>query len=83
MKHIVNSNACISALHSVGTGLRSTLMHTVLTDATREGYQQILLDTFPFLTGAIMLYRKLGFYEVPSYNGSPMKELIYIARDLP
>lgn len=66
-----------------GHGFAEYLVHTVLTNATCEGYQQILLDTFPFLTGAIMLYRKLGFYEVPSYNGSPMKELIYMARDLP
>lgn len=65
-----------------GHGLAEYLVHTVLKDAIHEGYQQMLLDTFPFLTGAIMLYRKLGFYGVPSYNGSPMKELIYMARDL-
>lgn len=66
-----------------GHGLAEYLVHTVLEDAIQEGYQQMLLDTFPFLTGAIMLYRKLGFYKVPSYNGSPMEELIYMARDLP
>lgn len=66
-----------------GHGFAEYLVHTVLKDAIHECYHQILLDTFPFLTGAIMLYRKLGFYEVPSYNGSPMKELIYMARDLP
>ena len=66
-----------------GHGLAEYLVHAVLQDAIHEGYQQMLLDTFPFLTGAIMLYRKLGFYEVSSYNGSPMKELIYMARDLP
>ena len=57
-------------------------MNTVLKDAVSEGYQRMFLDTFPFLTEAIFLYKKLGFYEVPSYNGSPMKELIYMACDL-
>lgn len=66
-----------------GHGFAEYLVHTVLQDAIHEGYQHMLLDTFPFLTGAIMLYRKLGFYEVPSYNGSPMEDLIYMARDLP
>lgn len=65
-----------------GHGFAEYLMNTVLKEAVREGYQRMFLDTFPFLTGAIFLYKKLGFYEVPSYNGSPMKELIYMACDL-
>lgn len=65
-----------------GHGFAEHLVHTVVKDAIHEGYRRMLLDTFPFLTGAILLYRKLGFYEVPSYNGAPMKELIYMARDL-
>ena len=66
-----------------GHGFAEYLVRTVMEDGIREGYQQMLLDTFPFLTGAIKLYRKLGFYEVPSYNGSPMEELLYMAHDLP
>lgn len=58
-------------------------METVLSDAAAIGYRQVLLDTFPFLTGAIALYRDLGFREIPSYNGSPMPELIYMALELP
>ena len=66
-----------------GHGYARRLVETVLSDAAAIGYRQVLLDTFPFLTGAIALYRDLGFREVPSYNGSPMPELIYMALELP
>lgn len=66
-----------------GHGYARRLAETVLTDAAAIGYRQVLLDTFPFLTGAIALYRDLGFREIPSYNGSPMPELIYMALELP
>ena len=38
----------------------------------------MLLDTLPFLKGAIYLYKKYGFYEIPSYNNSPMNTSIYM-----
>ena len=41
----------------------------------------MLLDTFPFLSQAIRLYRALGFYEIPRYN-SFGRSLIYIQKDL-
>ena len=66
-----------------GHGYARRLVETVLADADAIGYRQVLLDTFPFLTGAITLYRNLGFRDVPSYNGSPMPELIYMALELP
>lgn len=66
-----------------GRGFAELLVRKILRDAAEEGYRQVLLDTFPFLSGAIRLYRKLGFQEVPSYNGSPMENLIYLSRELP
>ena len=60
-----------------GHGYARRLVETVLSDAAAMGYRQVLLDTFP------ALYRDLGFREVPSYNGSPMPELIYMALELP
>ena len=44
----------------VGQGLARRLVERLLTDARSEGYQAMLLDTFPFLSGAIRLYRTLG-----------------------
>ena len=65
-----------------GRGFAEFLVRHLLRDAAEAGYRQMLLDTFPFLTGSIGLYQKLGFREVPSYNGTPMENLVYLARDL-
>lgn len=65
-----------------GLGLAAVLVEQILQDARQIGYRRILLDTFPDLTAAIRLYKKYGFYEIPSYNGSPMDELIYLQLDL-
>ena len=51
-----------------GQGLARRLVEQLLTDAREEGYEAMLLDTFPFLSQAIRLYRALGFYEIPRYN---------------
>ena len=63
-------------------GLAELLVQQILDDARQIGYRRILLDTFPFLQTAIRLYRRHGFYEIPSYNGTPMKELVYLRLDL-
>lgn len=65
-----------------GRGLARRLMERLLADARAEGYQAMLLDTFPFLSRAVDLYRRLGFYEIPSYNNTPLEDLIYMKKDL-
>lgn len=43
------------------------------------------LDTkygLPFLQSAIHMYKKYGFYEIESYNDSPMSTSIYMKLDL-
>lgn len=42
----------------------------------------MLLDTLPFLQSAIHMYRKWGFYEIESYNDSPMDSSIYMKLEL-
>ena len=42
----------------------------------------MLLDTLPFLESAVHLYREHGFYEIDSYNDSPMETSIYMKADL-
>lgn len=66
-----------------GKGIARRLVTMLLADAQEEGYQAMLLDTFPFLEGAIHLYQELGFYEIPSYNNSPLDSTIYMRKDLP
>ena len=64
--------------HRIG----SILVNRLIADAKAIGYQQLLLDTFPFLDTAIRMYQKRGFYEIPKYNDSPMESTIYMKLDL-
>ena len=63
-------------------GLGDLLVRQLLADAREIGYRRMLLDTFPFMEPALRLYKRHGFYEIPSYNGSPMKELVYLQKDI-
>lgn len=63
-------------------GLGTYLVKKIISDATEIGYSAILLDTLPFLQDAIKLYKNFGFYEIESYNNSPMDNLIYLRLDL-
>lgn len=65
-----------------GKGMGKYLMGVILQDAKEIGYQAMLLDTLPFLKTAIHMYHGLGFYEIPSYNDSPIDTTIYMKIDL-
>ena len=54
----------------------------IIDDAKKIGYSHMLLDTLPFLKSAIHMYKKYGFYEIDSYNDSPMDTSIYMKLDL-
>ena len=64
-----------------GQGLARQLVERLLAEARDAGYEAMLLDTFPFLSQAIRLYRDMGFYEIPRYN-SFGRSLIYMRKDL-
>lgn len=55
-----------------------SLMEIIIENAKTIGYKRMVLDTLPFLDGAIKLYEKLGFYKIESYNNNPMDTLIYM-----
>lgn len=63
-------------------GIAGRLVDKLIADASEIGYTQMLLDTLPFLDTAIGMYKKYGFYEIESYNDSPMSTSIYMALDL-
>lgn len=65
-----------------GHKIANKLVERIIDDAKRIGYKSMLLDTLPFLKGAIHLYKKFGFYEIESYNNSPMDTSIYMKFDL-
>lgn len=61
-----------------GKQIGEQLIEKIIKDAKEIGYSYMLLDTLPFLKGAIYLYKKYGFYEIASYNNSPMNTSIYM-----
>jgi len=65
-----------------GQGLAHLLVERIIRDAREIGYQSMLLDTLPFLESAIHLYQEYGFYEIPSYNNSPMDNSIYMKLEI-
>lgn len=65
-----------------GQNIANQLLDLIISDAKSVGYKEMLLDTLPFLGNAIHLYRKYGFYEIESYNNSPMDTSIYMKLDL-
>lgn len=65
-----------------GKKIGSKLVQQIIKDAKDIGYSHMLLDTLPFLKSAINMYETIGFYEIPSYNDSPMTTSIYMKLDL-
>lgn len=65
-----------------GKHIGEHLVKHIIEEARAIGYSHMLLDTLPFLQSAIHMYKKYGFYEIPSYNDSPMDTSIYMKLDL-
>lgn len=65
-----------------GKQIGNQLVRKIIEDAKEIGYSHMLLDTLPFWENAISMYRKCGFYEIESYNDSPMSTSIYMKLDL-
>lgn len=65
-----------------GQKISTSLLDRLLADAREIGYQKMLLDTLPFLTAAVTMYRRRGFKDIPGYNDSPLPETIYLELEL-
>ncbi len=61
-----------------GAGLGQSLVEAVVAAAERIGYREMRLDTLPTMTGAIALYRKLGFAPMPAYYETPVAGTIFM-----
>lgn len=61
--------------HSLGRKLAEAL----IAEAASMGYRRMRLDTIPEkMDQAILLYRKLGFIQVPAYYQTPVKETLFM-----
>ncbi|MCM1125199.1 MAG: GNAT family N-acetyltransferase [Lachnospiraceae bacterium] len=65
-----------------GRHIGRILVQRIIEDAREIGYSHMLLDTLPFLESAIGMYKRFGFYEIESYNDSPVETSIYMRMDL-
>jgi ribosomal protein S18 acetylase RimI-like enzyme len=65
-----------------GFGLGERLVDAVVKEAKRIGYPEMRLDTLPTMTGAIALYRKLGFEPIEPYYETPVIGTIFMRRFL-
>ena len=65
-----------------GQRIGKALCEKIIADAKEIGYKHMLLDTLPFLGTAIGMYRRIGFYDIPQYNDSPLDTTVFMKLDL-
>lgn len=54
------------------------LVAEIIAAGGKMGYKRMVLDTIKPLKGAISLYRKFGFQEIPAYYDNPMDDAVYM-----
>jgi ribosomal protein S18 acetylase RimI-like enzyme len=54
----------------------------VVKAAEAAGYQEMLLDTLPSMTGAIKLYKAAGFEDIDAYYETPITETVFFRKQL-
>lgn len=65
-----------------GMHLGSVLVKEIIEHARKAGYREMVLDTIEPLKTAVSLYKKNGFEKCEAYYNNPMKDVIYMRRDL-
>jgi ribosomal protein S18 acetylase RimI-like enzyme len=65
-----------------GAGLGRRLAETAVQVAASKGYRSLCLDTLASMTGAIALYRSLGFVDIEPYYHNPLAGAVFLGRDL-
>ena len=62
-----------------GKSLGRALAERVITEAREIGYSHMRLDTIATtMADAVVLYRRLGFYEIQPYRENPIASVLYM-----
>lgn len=59
-------------------GVGRELADHVIQEAREAGYRCMRLDTLPTMSGALRLYRKLGFQEIAPYRDNPIEGALFL-----
>lgn len=66
-----------------GHGLGNRLIETLISEAKKEGYRKMRLDTFPpKMAKAVALYESHGFRPIAPYYNNPNTETLFLELDL-
>jgi putative acetyltransferase len=63
-------------------GLGRALATSAIERASTLGYREVMLDTLPWMTSAIAIYRSLGFAPIAPYWNNLVPEIIYLGKTL-
>ncbi len=61
-----------------GNGLGRRLAEAVIREAGEIGYQKMRLDSLASLKEAAVVYRSLGFVEIPAYRYNPLHGAVFM-----
>ena len=69
--------------HFRGKKLGRALADRITSEARALGYRRMRLDTVePVMKDAVVMYRKLGFKEIPAYRANPNAGTLYMELEL-
>ena len=61
-----------------GAGTGRLLVEEIIRQARAAGYHRMRLDTLPSMAGALALYRRRGFREIPPYRSNPVPGALFL-----
>ncbi|MEI6948756.1 GNAT family N-acetyltransferase [Paraflavisolibacter sp. H34] len=65
-----------------GRQVGQRLLERCIASAIEGGYRRLVLDTLPHMEGALRLYRRAGFEEIPPYRYNPFADAVFLEKKL-